>query len=241
VDLFAENGYQRLMRALAIQAEKIRPGSPISVLPPAPPVRKRRIPYAAFAIAIACGCIGISALVIPQVKQYFSDPTLTPGVPSAAATTQTTSSSPALPPAETDLPRPTFTPPLVSQITYGPWTGQVGRLEVSVNQVEVISQMAERKILRFYMSVNNRTNDALTLPLFGSFVAIDSNGQSYQADHRISDWPQNFPGALQVTGSVDLQDAVPNDISLMHISFSTIYGSLEFVGESITVSNIEVP
>ena len=130
---------------------------------------------------------------------------------------------------------------LNSQITYGPWKGQVGRLELSVDKVEVISQVGDKKILRFYLSVNNQTNSTISLPLFGNFLAIDSNGQSYKADHQISNWPKDIPAGLILTGSIDLLDPVPNTISVMKVNFSTIFGGVEFVGKNIIISDIAVP
>jgi hypothetical protein len=110
-----------------------------------------------------------------------------------------------------------------------------------VERVEIISRLGDRKILRFYLSANNQTGDAITLPLFSNFLAIDSNGQSYAADQQLSNWPRTFPAGELVTGSIDLKDPVPEGVSSLKINFSTIFGALEMVGKSITVTDISVP
>jgi Telomeric repeat-binding factor 2. len=125
--------------------------------------------------------------------------------------------------------------------TTGPWTGSVGNLELIVNKVELIGFRGDKKLLRFYMTVNNQTNDAIQLPLFGYFSAIDNNGMSYEADVQISNWPNNFPPGQQVSGSIDLISPVPQSVSSMSVGFSTIFGSLQLVGKSISVDGISTP
>jgi hypothetical protein len=186
-------------------------------------------------LAVLCACVAVAtfstSLLVPMMLRPTASltpppPTFQNSVPSLTAV-----------PTITRSPQATST----AALTYGPWKGQVGRLELSVDRVEIISQVQDKKILRFYLSVNNQSNNAINLPLYGNFLAIDSNGQSYQADNQTSNWPKSIPAATVITGSIDLVDPVPNTISVMSINFSTIFGAVEFVGKSITVPNIEVP
>lgn len=179
------------------------------------------------AAIVLCG-IGISWLY-PRIQDWLAPAQATLPVdvfPSSPVTSATTG-----PAATDDSP----------QVTFGPWRGQAGRLEISVEKVEVISRVGDRKILRLHLSASNQTGDSITLPLFGNFIAIDDNGQSYEADHLISNWPKAIPPGETLSGSIDLKDSVPEGVSSMRISFSNIFGALELVGESITVSGITVP
>ena len=125
--------------------------------------------------------------------------------------------------------------------TSGNWSGNIGELELIVTKVEAIRQVGDEDILRFYITVNNQTNDSITLPLFKNFSAIDSSGRSYQADQQISDWPDTFPPGTRVSASIDLEDSVPLGVSPMNISFGAIFGSLDYVGKSISVNGISTP
>lgn len=127
------------------------------------------------------------------------------------------------------------------RVTLGNWSSSIGDLELRITKVEVIKQIDNGKILRFYVTIDNQTKDSLSLPLFKNFTATDSRGGSYESAHWESNWPSNFPPKMKVTGSIDLKDPIPNDETIMNVSFSTIYGSLDLVGKSITVPDISIP
>ncbi len=88
------------------------------------------------------------------------------------------------------------------------------------------------------MTVRNDTNDSITLPLFGYFLAVDDKGGSYKADPHGSNWPTTFPPSKTVSGSADLEVPIPNDRSTLSVSFSTIFGSLDL--NSISVDGIRI-
>jgi hypothetical protein len=210
-------------RSSPVQAPAAKPAmKPV----PAPAPRSARGSVGSIAFLALCACVGISTLLTFQVTQLFLRP---------VATASHLASTP------TQIPKASPTPNVSGQVTLGPWKGQVGRLELTVDKVELVSQIGDKKILRFYLTVNNQSGDTLRLPLFGNFLAIDSNGQTYQADSQISQWPESIPAGLVVTGSIDLVDPVPQAVSDMKIHFATIFGAVEFVGKSVTVSDIEVP
>jgi hypothetical protein len=247
VDLFAEDGYQRLVRALAKRAEKIGVGSPSTPQEDTQKTKtirartnQRRV-VIALALAVLCACLGISVLSAPRLAPYLRPDTPTPTLAPATPTSQTIISSPTRMPTETPLPQATATPSSTPQITQGPWKSQVSGLELSVEKVEVIHQIDDKKNLRFYFSINNGTNVSISLPLYSNFLAIDDSGHSYEADRFGSDWPDDISPGLVLTGSIDLVDSVPNTVSVMKVTFSYIFGGVQFVGKSITISDIKVP
>jgi hypothetical protein len=247
VDLFAENGYQRLLRALTQRAEKIGvkpPSVPREDRQKTQPVRskeKGRGVLPGLALFVLCGCLAGLVLSARQLLPLFVGSTAAPTLPPATATTQTITSSPTAMPTETSLPQATATPSSTPQITQGPWNSQVGGLELRVEKVEVIQQIGDKKILRFHFSIDNGTNVSISLPLYMNFLAIDEGGQSYEPDFQDSDWPPNVSPGLVLRGSIDLVDPVPNTVSIMDVTFSQILGELEFIGKSITISEIRVP
>jgi hypothetical protein len=248
VDLFAEDGYQKLLRALARRAEKIgvkSPAPPQEDTQKTRPVRakeNRRRLLAALAIAVICVCLAISVLSSRLLAPYLTKPTATATLPPPTPTATRIISSPTpVPTTETPLPQATSTTSMIGQTTEGAWKSRVGGLELTVDKVEVIHQMGDKKFLRFYFSIDNRTNNSINLPLYSNFLAIDNNGQSYKPEYLRSDWPDDISPALVLRGSIDLVDPVPNTVSVMKVTFSQIFGGLDFIGTSITISDIEVP
>jgi hypothetical protein len=132
-------------------------------------------------------------------------------------------------------------PPAQRSSTEGNWSSQVGDLELTVTKVEIVRSIGDKKILRFYMTVNNGTTQAVTLPVFGSFSAVDSSGGSYAGEPMSNKWPQSFPSGQKVSGSIELEDAVPSSIHTMSVNFSHIFGPLDLSGKEMSVSNISVP
>jgi hypothetical protein len=124
--------------------------------------------------------------------------------------------------------------------TIGNWTNRVGDLKLTVTKVEVIGKTGSGKWLRFHLTVNNETTDAIGLPL-NCFSAIASGGTSYSADIFASRWPTSVPAQKTVRGSVDLSEGVPESVHTVSVSFTQIFGSLSLVGKGITVDEIDVP
>jgi hypothetical protein len=170
--------------------------------------------------------------IVETTPPVFNSPTVSPK--------DTAQPTEIIPPTETFLPTPTPTSTLPDSTT-GSWRSRVHDLELTVSKVEILQRTADRKFLRFYLSVNNQSRDSISLYLGSDFQAIDSNGQSYGADPFDRNWPETFPPGITLTGSIDLEDPVPNSITTMKISFSTIFGSLDYIGDSILISDIQVP
>jgi len=131
--------------------------------------------------------------------------------------------------------------PVQPRSVSGNWTGSIGGLDMTVTKVEALRQIGSKDILRFYVTINNQTTDSITLPLFGYFVAVDNSGHSYKPDVRLSDWPNSFPPGMSLSGSIDLEDPVPQDATTFNLSFTTIFGSLDIGGKSISVTGISKP
>jgi hypothetical protein len=224
--------YPRIDRKIEDLETELRKAArpPAQAAPPGPPQRNPLMRLALVGILAVVGACGVTLSYL-GVRTAIA--------PSQATQALATSVPIISPPAPGTTATATFVEP--PETTSGPWVGQTGRLEISVEQVEAISRVGDRKILRFYLSVDNRTGDAITLPLFSNFLAIDSSGQSYTADHELRNWPRTFPAGERVTGSIDLKDPVPEGVSSLKINFSTIFGALEMVGKSITVTDISVP
>lgn len=150
--------------------------------------------------------------------------------------------------AATPIPTPTpdtggYVPPVspLRSPTYGSWSGGAKNVNLTVTEVEDMQHIADKKILRFHITVDNGTTTSIQMPVFGSFLAIDSNGQTYKGDPSVSGWPDGFPPG-KIAGTVDLQDPVPMDVTTMSINFGPIFGSLEFAdGRGVRVDGIAVP
>ncbi len=132
-------------------------------------------------------------------------------------------------------------PPAQPSSTQGNWSSSVGDLELTVMKVELVRTIGNKKMLRFHMTVNNGTTDAINLPVFGYFSAVDSAGGSYPGEPQGSKWPISFPSGQKVSGYVELKDPVPSDIHTMSVNFSQIFGSLDLVNKGISVNDISVP
>lgn len=172
--------------------------------------------------------VGIPGLFEIEFNQRASAPSTGPQAPGGGST-------------DTDPPESNPPDPSPPRSVSGNWTGSIGNLEMTVTQVEAIRQIGDRDILRFYVTVNNQTTDSLTLPLFGYFLAVDNSGNSYKANHRLSDWPESIPSGMKISGTIDLEDPVPQDVSMISLSFTQIFGSLDFGMEGITVRDISLP
>lgn len=112
-------------------------------------------------------------------------------------------------------------------------------VEIVAARAEVLSRENNKKFVRLYITIENKTSDAVSLPLFGYFTAVDSQGMSYAAKHFASNWPDRFPPEQRVEGSIDLE-AVPMNVSTLTANF-TIFGGLFPLNKNISAKNIRVP
>jgi hypothetical protein len=115
----------------------------------------------------------------------------------------------------------------------GPWSGEAGRIGLTVEKVETGSNR-----LRVHMLVTNRTRDTIALPA-SQFIAVDNTGHTYAADPFAGDWPQAIPPG-QSRGVVDLKEALRGGVSSLRVGWGTVFGTFEaqdgvFV-EGITLS-----
>ncbi len=188
--------------------------------------------------------------VASEPTHISASPTATPTVlPTEAPTatnlppTATPSETPEPPtaaPSETPEP-PTATlespTPAPSEMTQGPWISKVKGVKLTVEKVEVVRRTENRKSLRFYLTVDNQTNGGIIIGLGNNFLVIDANGNSYKPNLDNSQWEQNVPPGIKLTGFVELENLVPNEISDIKVSFNYV---LYHIG-SIIIKDISIP
>lgn len=187
---------------------------------------------------------------VPSISVPTAPPTEAPiatDIPPTATPTETAkpptpTHTPELPSPTPEPPTPTNTstptsPPIPLELTEGPWTREVKGVKLTVEKVEVIRRVEGEKVLRFHLTVDNQTSGGITIGLWNNFLAIDVNGKSYKPNVDSSEWEQNVPPGLTLTGFVDLQEPVPGEITTMTISFNYVFNHIG----SIIVKDISIP
>jgi hypothetical protein len=109
-----------------------------------------------------------------------------------------------------------------------------GPLTLTVNRVVLTAHFT-----RVEMTATNAGSSSIDLPLYMNCI-LDAAGArtTLPADSFKSDWTEAVPGGgRSVTGTVTF-DRIPDGSGSISISFSTIYGSPELIGKSITVADI---
>jgi hypothetical protein len=112
-------------------------------------------------------------------------------------------------------------------------TNSAGGLTLSVVSIE-----QTQNTTRVGLAARNRTESALTLPVFNNCVLTSTDGTTLQADPQASTWPQSLPpGGDLMRGSVTFEGTLPGFARRASLSFAHVFGSLSGPA-SIKVSRI---
>ena len=103
----------------------------------------------------------------------------------------------------------------------GPWSGSNGRLTLTVERVEL------GQTIRLHMLVRNRVGEAVALPMFGYFNAVDNNGHNYAVGN--AEWATQFPPG-DTRGTIELSEPRRSGASQLKVGFGTVFGSLAVRG-----------
>jgi hypothetical protein len=126
--------YPRIDRKIEDLENELRKAAhpPAQAAPPSPPRRNPLLRVAMVGILAAVGACGVTLSYLGvRTALAPSQATLIPGV---------TTSAPGLTPTAILTAQPES-----PEVTYGPWKGQTGGLEISVEKVEVISRLGDQK------------------------------------------------------------------------------------------------
>jgi hypothetical protein len=111
----------------------------------------------------------------------------------------------------------------------------------SVTRGDTMLQVSQVDIqdghLLIHAKVTNNSNESISLPLYGYFVANDDKGGTYTADPFSSQWAAQVPAGGSITGTIQLKERVNPSATRLTISFTTIFG-LGASGDGITLRDI---
>lgn len=151
--------------------------------------------------------------------------------------TTTTATPTTIPPTPTT---PTTSATSGSTQLTGDWEGQTSALTLAVTQVD-----NDNGTLTLHANVTNGSSDSITLPVYGYLVASDNLGTTYQGDPEASNWGTqgtlNVPSNSTESGTIQLSPLAPAGATSLKVTFTSIFGSLQYVGASLSVSGVPVP
>ncbi len=188
----------------------------------------------ALAVIGVVGLFVLSAsavLLWNQLMGLFSSST--PGSSSYPVVTPSPFASiPVAVPGQTSIPIPTISASTL--VSAGGWSASRNGLILTVEKIE---KGANR--FRIWMRATNKTNDQLSLPLYGYFFAVDNLGNQYEADPFSSTFPSRIAPGATVSGFAEMSSQLDDDATSLVVTFTHIFGSLSV--DSISVENIPVP
>lgn len=115
-----------------------------------------------------------------------------------------------------------------------PAAASVGGLTLTVESVEDTTHFT-----RVRLAARNKTEDAVSLPLFHNCIFVGNDGTTLEADPFRSRWADTLaPGSVQ-RGVVTFNSHAPDSVTRASLSFTTIFG-LGFGGRSISVRAIRL-
>jgi hypothetical protein len=94
--------------------------------------------------------------------------------------------------------------------------------------------------VQLHATIANGSAHALTLPLYGDFVAVDDVGTTYNANSFAPGWHDTVPGGSTITGTIELSELINQQAKRLDISFTTVFGESAPEG-GISVKGITLP
>lgn len=105
-------------------------------------------------------------------------------------------------------------------------------------RVTILGVQSTAHFTRVEILVNNGTSSSISLPLFQNAMLSGPDGATFDADSFRSNWQPQIPPGGQRRGTLNFESQLPEDSTIVSLSFATVFVQGFDGPRSITVPNI---